>query len=406
MTSPSDQPFLPGFEPLPQSLADRTGQFLLPGLLPADLGECLADFGVGVAPLMQVRDVVPRYLGYLQPRVDPEHFANVRRILHRFVARFGAQLVPDQCRAGDLEDFLQAHPSWRAKDSRTHAVNAVVGCFHWAADRELITRCPYRRLRGMDLGERKQAKPITEAQYAAILPTAGRIDGRVRDLLEFLEITGWRPKEARTLEVDGELSGLRWDKRLVFNKRHKTTKKDPRPRVAEIDAELEALLRRVLSDRAKQLERLAKRRRWHQDPQRPEPAELFLNRCGRPWTRRAIDKRFRDIRDQLGLPRDCKLYGLRHKFVTETLWAGVDLKTAAELVGHKQASTTEIYAHLGVDYFGPGDANGDGQADQAVQHLQEATRKLRSFRRRRRQSIADETNAGRPVVQPVVQPAN
>ena len=55
------------------------------------------------------------------------------------------------------------------------------------------------------------------------------------------------------------------------------------------------------------------------------------------------------LRQRTGLPLDCKLYGLRHRFCTAGVKAGVQMKTVAELMGHASLYMTEYYAHLAGD---------------------------------------------------------
>ena len=51
-------------------------------------------------------------------------------------------------------------------------------------------------------------------------------------------------------------------------------------------------------------------------------------------------------RAKAGIPDDCKLYGLRHRFGTEAILNGVDIKTLAELMGHSTTKMSENYVHL------------------------------------------------------------
>lgn len=59
-----------------------------------------------------------------------------------------------------------------------------------------------------------------------------------------------------------------------------------------------------------------------------------------PWGR---------IRKAAGLPEDFRLHGLRHHFASTLVSNGVDLAVVKELLTHKDAATTQRYAHLQPD---------------------------------------------------------
>ena len=52
----------------------------------------------------------------------------------------------------------------------------------------------------------------------------------------------------------------------------------------------------------------------------------------------------------LGLPASCKLYGLRHLWITQAICHGVPLKAVAELAGLTTTAVIErVYCHLAQD---------------------------------------------------------
>src|SRR3984957_3478558 len=61
---------------------------------------------------------------------------------------------------------------------------------------------------------------------------------------------------------------------------------------------------------------------------------VFL--CGkfRPWNRVALTQKFARIREMVGLPDDCLMYGIRHFFGTWAVKRNVNLKAVATLLGH------------------------------------------------------------------------
>ena len=64
---------------------------------------------------------------------------------------------------------------------------------------------------------------------------------------------------------------------------------------------------------------------------------------------RALQKAFIGACEKTGLKEKkpkIHFHSLRHGFATESLRSGVDLYTISKLLGHKDISTTTIYAHL------------------------------------------------------------
>ncbi len=58
---------------------------------------------------------------------------------------------------------------------------------------------------------------------------------------------------------------------------------------------------------------------------------------------------FIDSAKQAGITKKVRPHILRHCFATHMLESGVDVTVVKEFLGHKSISTTQVYAHLGVD---------------------------------------------------------
>jgi integrase len=61
-----------------------------------------------------------------------------------------------------------------------------------------------------------------------------------------------------------------------------------------------------------------------------------------------IEKPWRAIRERAGLS-DVRLHDLRHSFASIGAAAGLGLPMIGALLGHKEAATTQRYAHLAAD---------------------------------------------------------
>lgn len=65
---------------------------------------------------------------------------------------------------------------------------------------------------------------------------------------------------------------------------------------------------------------------------------------------RYLDRRFAQLRDEAGLPRDLTLHSLRHSYVTHLIELGYAEQFVQTQVGHAYASTTAIYTSVTDDY--------------------------------------------------------
>ncbi|MGE4164121.1 MAG: tyrosine-type recombinase/integrase [Vicinamibacterales bacterium] len=65
-----------------------------------------------------------------------------------------------------------------------------------------------------------------------------------------------------------------------------------------------------------------------------------------PWRPESVSRSFRLLCQELGLT-NVRLHNLRHYVATQLLAAGVDVRTVAGRLGHRNPSTTlNVYAHF------------------------------------------------------------
>jgi integrase len=221
----------------------------------------------------------------------------------------------------DIAAWLARNPQWVAGDTIARHVGAVLACFAWAADEELIERSPYRKTRRLSKIRKNQRRDATTAEYCAVMDSAPE---QLRRLLWFVDRAGVRTCEARELlwtDID-------WAASVISRDSHKTENllSERMPRLVGLDAET-----------------LAELRRWQEDA---AGAHVFVNTRGHPWTKNALNQAFQTLRDRLGLAKDLVPYCFRHKFGTDAAMLGMNDRETAELMGHRDPRTTRRYTHL------------------------------------------------------------
>ncbi len=92
-------------------------------------------------------------------------------------------------------------------------------------------------------------------------------------------------------------------------------------------------------------------------PRRLDTPYLFYDSKGEPFEN--IEKWFLRLRRRMRIPH-FRFHDLRHTFASTLVMAGVDIRTVAELLGHKDISMTMRYAHVAPDHMSKAVAVLDG----------------------------------------------
>jgi integrase len=299
---------------------------------------------------LRVADVIERYLKLHRDKYSERAFAERKRYLQLFAEAHGFRKVNDRdCLPVHVEEWVAEHPDWKSDWTKGQIVSIVMRPFNWAAKKRLIPANPFR---GVEKTQGEPRRPMTDAEFAAILRYAAvwkkrkRAEGRYpsgrkvcpsdrrrrlrpssaarfRQVLVFLRFTGCRPGEAARLKWED----IDLDARELVLRRHKTSKRTRKPRrvpIHPVVLKLLIFLRRL-----------------------GQPSEyVFLTHRKTAWHRVSLAQRLRRVREAAGVPDDAKLYGLRHRFGTTAILNGVDLKTLSELMGHTTTRMTEHYVAL------------------------------------------------------------
>lgn len=268
--------------------------------------------------LNTVAEVVREYLDRCPPKQSQRAYAERRGILTKFVGDKGNLLVAD-CIPDDLEGWIETHPKWKSGWTLLRISNTVKRPFNWARRKGLIWRNPFESV-GYSPGER--GRPMDDKHFVALLRGTDPVFRRV---LLFMSLTGARPCEVSDLEW----SFLDCDQGTATLYVHKTagSRKDREPRIVYLSTLAVRLLIWI-------------RRQGHSD------RFVFTNSRGGAWTTHALDFRMWNLREKTGIPRNVKLYGLRHAWATTLAVNGTDLETLAALLGHTSIEMARHYVHI------------------------------------------------------------
>jgi integrase len=275
--------------------------------------------------------VVQAYLADQQGEMTAESFAFRVEYLGRFCQEFGrfpaGKLTPSSVKA-----WIMSRPYFGSPWTRAAVKGMIMRVMNWAVTESRLLR--ENPIRGLKLTEEKRpGRDLKPEEFRAILRTS---DVWFRRFMLAAAFTGARPCELRKLRW----SEIDWVKGVAIQRTGKTVKKTGKPRVLVLPAPVMRLLAYI------------RRLRDKEGSLFPDAdGVVFLNSKRGQWTRQALCTKFWRLRKLLGLPKDAKLYGCRHMFLTQSVKAGVSLKAAAALAGHTSTAMCEKhYVHVDQDY--------------------------------------------------------
>jgi integrase len=211
-------------------------------------------------------------------------------------------------------------------------VNAVVTTLHavlnFGVRERLISSNPLRGLSGPPVRTRGRDCVLLPEDHARILGHASR---RLLEVIICLENTGCRPGEllmATAADWNDRLGALVYyaeARRQDGEGRHKTCRKGKDRRII-FRGEALAVMRKKVQDH-------------------PTGPLWTTTRGARPLTVGALNKGFRKLRKQLGMPR-LTPYSYRHTYATRWLESGRSIDDLAAMLGNTAAVIRKHYAHL------------------------------------------------------------
>lgn len=352
--------------------------------------------------LRTVHQLVDAYLADAANELG-DHYLDIRkRHLDHFRSEFGPRLCAELA-GHTLKKWINANRKrYRSAWSRLGLKSSIVRCFSWGVENGFILENP---IRGIKMREaRPTGRAMTDDEFQALMREA---DPALRRMMIALKWTGARPAELTALRWEH----IDWEQRVARLSQHKTAAKSDRPRILiftepimrllaflrrtrrlplplEMKQLLEAQPGRFITSRGMIAHFRAKGpityRRLYQCrlaigavmktiggkkcyhlPEDPKPTRknrpwaksdfdaerVFTCDHLTPWTRSTLTLAFARARRRAGLKGDCKLYGLRHQFVTNAVRANLNLKVVATIVGHSDSRMVDrVYAHVHEDF--------------------------------------------------------
>lgn len=91
--------------------------------------------------------------------------------------------------------------------------------------------------------------------------------------------------------------------------------------------------------------------RSHITPTKGNEEYLFLNRRGGHLTRIAAFQQIKAAAQKAGIEKNIHPHTLRHSFATELMFAGADIMSVKELMGHASVQSTQIYTNLDTEHL-------------------------------------------------------
>ena len=283
---------------------------------------------------MTACELIDRYLAHSRATnlCCAEAMAHREKRLRSFAAHLGDRAL-SECAPFVLADWIDANHNWRSPSTRRGVANMVNAAFNWAARQKRIPANPFA---GISYPESEPRAPMPDDKLEVLAQLANKPFERA---LRFLRLTGCRVSEMCTLRWED----VDLERAVAFIPRHKARKRTHKAKLIVLVAEA--------------VELLVEARRGQVGLGTPasvnaeQAGPVFVNNCGRPWTRRTLAQQLARMKKRFGLKDlPATLHGIRHQFGTQAIKNGANLKLLSLQMGHTSTAVTEkFYVHLDRD---------------------------------------------------------
>jgi tyrosine recombinase XerC len=295
-----------------------------------------------------MQDALDAYIKHLtaERNASPYTVDNYRREIGQFMAFAQAHGMAgwDGVTPALLRQWLAAlHGQGYAKASVVRRISEVRSFYNFLKRQALVASNPLDQISAPKLPQRLP-RPLAREEVEALLaaPDARTAQGqRDRAMLELLYASGLRVSELLGLDVDDV---------DMAQARVKVTGKGAKERMALLGKPAVEALQIYIKDGRAQLLAKAQESGGRAGPDGQwlsrRPTALFLNRFGQRLSISMFTRTLSDYATAAGIGHRVTPHMLRHSFATHLLDGGADLRSVQELLGHEQASTTQIYTHV------------------------------------------------------------
>jgi len=278
-------------------------------------------------PKRTVRELVKRYIEeYVDVYLKPRTADNYRSLLAKIIVPKFGKLDYQSITRGDV---MALHASLARTPGKANTVACVIGSLYIRIidDWELSDmRNPATRIRRFRHKKHErflkpeERRAVHEVMLNGVRTPCGRkghLDPSSVWAITLLCLTGLRRDEIRDLKW-GDVD---WQHASFLLRDTKTG-----PRNVPVAGQVMDLLRMI-----------------HDHWGNPQDGYVVTSRTGKRLS--SINRTWDQIRQAAGIP-DVRLHDLRHSFASDALMSGVPLAIVGEMLGHRQASSTQRYAHI------------------------------------------------------------